>query len=144
MISFLTYGRSSDHVKSFRRDCFLERIPEKLYIELTNTFAQRYHFINGPQQGGPMRLAEYFLGINRSTVNELLRLVQKIIQGAQETSFPSTSLPDGFAPVVANLLPLEQQGGFTFGYFDAAITKDGLQVIEVQGLPTYHMTAAFG
>ncbi|NET35390.1 MAG: hypothetical protein F6K19_25760 [Cyanothece sp. SIO1E1] len=108
MTGFLTYGRSSDRVKSFRRDCFLERIPEGLYVELTNTLAQRYHFINGLRQGGRMRLAEYFLGVHRSMANELLRLLQKIIQGAQETRFPSTSLPDGFAPVISRTFVLSE------------------------------------
>lgn len=143
MVTLLEHIRSTDHVKSIRGDCYLERIPEDLYAELTGTLARRHHFANGPQRGGRMRMAEYFLGLHRSAADDLLRLVKQIIKGAQAKRFLAAPFPDGFAPPAANLVPLEQNGGFTFGYFDAALTEAGLQVIELQGLPTYHVTAAF-
>ena len=136
-------GRNIDHVSNRREDMFLERIPEDLYEDLIRTLTVRYGFVNGPQNGGRMRLAEYFLGIAKSTAGEFFQFVQDTIYEAMAHRLPGAVLPDGFALPAASLLPLEEQGGFSFGCFDAALTEKGLQLIEAQGLPTYHLTAAF-
>lgn len=136
-------ARHADHVENERGDCFLERIPRDVYAELTGELARRYHFVNGPATGGRLRLADYFLGVHRSLADELLGFVRHVIQQARAGSLAAAPVPLGFAPPLANLVPLEQQGGFTFGYFDAAVTRQGLRIIEAQAFPTYHVTAAF-
>ncbi len=75
--------------------------------------------------------------------DELLDLVRQILRESEAGVYPDVQLPAGFAPPPESLLPLERRGGASFGYFDAAVTADGLRVIEVQAFPTYHVTAAF-
>ena len=134
--------RSQDHVESKRQEVFLERIPDRVYEELVDLLSEKYHFVNGPENGGRMRLAEYFLGIRKTTAEHFLGFIRQIIERAQMKRFPAPQIPAGFASHSSNLLPLEQQGGFSFGYFDAAVTEEGLQLIELDAFTTYHMTAA--
>ncbi len=132
---------SADRVENRLGDCFLERIPESIYSELSRTLERRYRFINGPQRDGSLHLAEYFLGVRRRAADQLLAFVRQIIAHARAKRLLAASIPEGFAP--ANLGPFEHQGGFSFGYFDAAVTRQGLRIIEAQAFPTYHITAAF-
>lgn len=90
-----------------------------------------------------MHLAEYYLGISKATSDELYQFLKGTIDQAMARKLPGAPLPEGFDYPLSGLLTLEEQGGFTFGYFDAALTNDGLKLIEAQALPTYHFSAAF-
>ncbi len=87
-----------------------------------------------------MRLAEYFLGIAKSTAGEFFQFVQDTIHMAMANRLPGAPVPDGFGLPDASLMPLERQGGFSFGYFDAALSEKGLRLIEAQGLPTRQLS----
>ena len=43
---------------------FLQRISDKIYAESINFLSNEYHFLNGAENGGRMRLANYFVGIS--------------------------------------------------------------------------------
>ncbi|KPA12712.1 hypothetical protein MHK_007080 [Candidatus Magnetomorum sp. HK-1] len=130
--------RSHDHTKSQSGDVFLEKIPAPLYGELINLFESDYRFINGRR----MRIAEYFLGIRRSLADSFLRVIQGILNHSLLKNVSSTVVPDGFSGVNAHLLPFERKHGVSFAYFDAAITADGIKLIEFQGFSTYAVVCA--
>ncbi len=131
----MKYERSCDHAESRNGDAFLERMPEPVYRQLVEMFESEYHFINGEQ----MRIAEYFLGISGHLADILLHFVRHIIEKASLKQFPSAVIPDGFSPAQASMLPLEQNNGFSFAYFDAAITGEGMKIIEISAFPTYSL-----
>ncbi|MEM6454769.1 MAG: hypothetical protein AAF772_06710, partial [Acidobacteriota bacterium] len=140
-MSYATHHQ--DRVESRSGDLFLERIPEPIYADLVEELRRRYGFLNGPSDGGSMRIAEYFVGLRRTAADTFDRLVRAILHGAQAGRFPRLPLPEGFQPPDANLPPFDRARGIPFGYFDAAVTEDGLRIIEVQSNVTYAVTAAF-
>ncbi len=132
------YERSYDHIESRKRDLFLERIPAPVYQELIGYFESEYHFINGKR----MRISEYFLGIRRSLADLFLIFIQGILEKSLLGKNPPAVIPDGFSSLAANLLPFERNTGCSFAYFDAAIAKEGIKIIEFQGCSTYAVVCA--
>ena len=137
------HPRSHDHVESLSGDLFLERIPEPIYEDLVDHLRRRYGFLNGTPDGGRLRCSEYFLGLRRSASDGLLQCVQEMLHKAQLQEYPELPLPDGFEAPPENLSAFDREGGIPFGYFDAAVTAEGLRIIEVQSQVTYVLTAAF-
>lgn len=135
--------RSRDHVESLSGDLFLERIPESIYEDLVDNLRRRYGFRNGIPDGGRLRCSEYFLGLRRSAADGLLQCVQDMLRKAQAREYPVLPPPDGFRAPPENLSVFDQAGGIPFGYFDAAVTSEGLRIIEVQSQVTYVITSAF-
>ncbi len=129
------YERSQDHVQSRNSNIFLERIPEPVYNQLLDMLESDYGFINGEK----MHLAEYFLGISVNAAKSLLGFVRQAIKKAFLREFPAPAVPDGFSPISDMLLPHEQNNGFSFAYFDAAITVEGMEIIEINAFPTYSL-----
>ncbi|XOF32756.1 MAG: hypothetical protein ACL93V_12085 [Candidatus Electrothrix sp. YB6] len=125
--------RSNDHTESRTGQAFLERIPEPVYQELLETFAAAYGFINGKQ----LRMAEYFVGLHRSLADDLLSFIEKVTQEIRLNRLPLPAAPEGFAPAAENLLPFERKNCFSFAYFDAALTEQGIRIIEFQAFPTH-------
>ncbi|MCI5149124.1 MAG: hypothetical protein D3916_07025, partial [Candidatus Electrothrix sp. MAN1_4] len=125
-----------------QQDVFLQRIPDTVYQEMVETFARKYHFRNGLENGGKMRLANYFVGISASLAKSFNQFIAAIEQEAEDDRLPALQPPPGFAPQKENLLPIEQGGGFSMGSFDMAVTDEGLRNIEPQAVATYPVSAA--
>ncbi|RWX46009.1 hypothetical protein H206_00079 [Candidatus Electrothrix aarhusensis] len=123
-------------------DVFLQRIPDAVYQEIVDTFSEQYHFCNGLENGGRMRIANYFVGISAGLVHSFNQFIATIEQEATDDRLPAFQVPNGFAPQKENLLPTEQGGGFSMGSFDMAVTDDGLRNIEPQAVATYPVSAA--
>lgn len=121
---------------------FLRRIPDDIYTEATQFLKQEYHFLNGIENGGRMRLANYFVGISSDLANDFIHFIKQVITLTQNDEFPKTVLPEGFESSLDNLNSYEKSGSFSFGSFDMAVTKDSLQNIEFQAIATYPFTAA--
>lgn len=121
---------------------FLQRIPDEIYAEATAFLSTEYHFLNGVENGGKMRLANYFVGMNRNLSNEFIAFIEEVITKNQNGDFPTMDVPTGFGIKHENLIDFEKSGGFSFGSFDMAVTEDTLQSIEFQALATYPFTAA--
>ncbi len=121
---------------------FLQRIPDEIYTKTTSFLAEEYHFLNGVENGGRMRLANYFVGIPRSVANSIIDFIQEIIHKNSNDVFPNMDVPAGFDSQNKNLTDFEKTGQFSFGSFDMAVTNNKLQTIEFQGLATYPFTAA--
>ncbi|WPD23959.1 MAG: hypothetical protein SD837_05210 [Candidatus Electrothrix scaldis] len=127
---------------SMQGDVFLQKIPDAVYQEMVETFSRKYHFLNGLENGGRMRLANYFVGISASLARSFNKFITAIEQEAAGDRLPPFEPPPGFAPQKENLLPIEQGGGFSFGSFDMAVTDEGLRNIESQAVATYPISAA--
>ena len=111
------HARTHDYTESRNKLVFIERMPDSVYLELLKFFKTDYGFINGQRD----RMAEYLIWTG---------------------SFPPAVLPSGFSPIAGNLVPLEQKNGFSFAYFDAAVTEQGLRIVEFQAFPTHSVIAA--
>lgn len=120
------------------RECFIERIPDEIHQEMIDVFAKQYNFQNGDK----MRIANYYVGISRSLSDSFVDFIREVSQNISKDDFPSLEVLDGFAPQMENLLPIEQEGGFSLGSFDMAVTEQGLQNIEFQAVATYPISAA--
>ncbi|MCI5223269.1 MAG: hypothetical protein D3924_11490, partial [Candidatus Electrothrix sp. AR4] len=123
-------------------DIFLQRIPDDVYKKMTHTFSSKYHFRNGLENGGKMRIANYFVGISSALSDSFNQFIEEMEQGLSGESFPAFQPPNGFAPQDDNLLHTEQAGGFSLGSFDMAITDKGLRNIEFQAVATYPVSSA--
>lgn len=134
--------RSNEQVSSIRGDFFLEKIPDGVYDQMVAFLSEEYHFMNGIENAGKMRLADYFLGIKKETANLFLDFIEQTMSDSKTNHFPVAEMVEGFNGCFENLLPSEQEGDFSFGYFDAAITKEGLRIIEIEACTTYPITAA--
>ena len=51
---------------------FLQPISDKIHEEAVNLLSSEYNFLNGSENGGKMRLANYFVGISESLSNEFI------------------------------------------------------------------------
>ncbi len=120
----------------------LERIPDEVYDEITQYLVDKYHFLNGSENGGRMRLANYFVRIKKPLVEKFIDFIQEIVIKTQHNAFPKMTLPEGFESSEGNLTKHEKLGGFSFGSFDMAVTSTTLQSIEFQAIATYPFTAA--
>ncbi|MDU9050872.1 MAG: hypothetical protein Q3M30_18635 [Candidatus Electrothrix sp. Rat3] len=125
-----------------QQDVFLQRIPDAVYQEMVDTFSRKYHFLNGLENGGRMRIANYFVGISATLARSFNQFIAAIEQEATNDRLPAFQPPNGFAPQEENLLPTEQGGGFSMGSFDMAVTDKGLRNIESQAVATYPISAA--
>lgn len=125
-----------------QEDVFLQRIPDAVYQEMVDTFSEQYHFCNGSENGGKMRIANYFVGISARLANSFNQFIATIEQEAMDDRLPAFQVPNGFAPQEENLLPTEHGGGFSMGSFDMAVTDKGLRNIESQAVATYPISAA--
>ncbi len=123
-------------------DVFLQRIPDTVYQNIVDTFSQQYHFCNGLENNGRMRIANYFVGISASLAKGFNQFITSIEQEATNDRFPAFQTPNGFAPQKENLVPTEQGGGFSMGSFDMAVTDQGLRNIESQAVATYPISSA--
>lgn len=121
---------------------FLQRIPDEVYTEAVSFLTEEYHFLNGSDNGGRMRLANYFVGIQQRVADEFTAFIQEVITQSQNNSFPNIDLPLGFSSKTNTLTNFEKSGGFSFGSFDMAVANDSLQNIEFQAIATYPFTAA--
>ncbi|MDJ0601276.1 MAG: hypothetical protein QNJ37_20830 [Crocosphaera sp.] len=121
---------------------FLQRISDKIYGESVNFLSNEYHFLNGADNGGRMRLANYFVGISQSLADEFIDFINYVVTQAQNNHFPEITLPEGFGSQDKNLTDFEKMNKFSLGSFDMAVTEDGLQSIEFQAIATYPFTAA--
>jgi len=119
-------------------DVFLKRIPEAVYQQMVNMFANQYHFKNGER----MRIANYFVGISSALSADFVQFIKKMTDGLTNNQFPVLPTPNGFKPPLENLLPTEQKDGYSFGSFDMAVTENGLRNIEFQSVATYPISAA--
>ncbi|MFC5047229.1 hypothetical protein ACFSTE_08100 [Aquimarina hainanensis] len=125
------------------QDIFLQRIPEEVYTEMVTNFSKDYQFSNGEENGGNMRIANYFVGISRKLANDFVSFIREMQHKLTEGRFPQHQLPPGFKPVPRNLLAQEKNGnGFSFGSFDLAVSDIGLHNIEFQAVATYPISAA--
>ena len=123
-------------------DVFLQRIPDAVYQEIVDTFSEQYHFCNGLENGGRMRIANYFVGISTRLANSFNQFITTLEQEATDDRLPAFETPNGFAPQKENLLPTEHGGGFSMGSFDMAVTDEGLRNIEPQAVATYPISSA--
>lgn len=121
---------------------FLKRIPDAVYHQIADTLHTDYHFLNGAEQGGRMRLANYYVGIRRGLADLFVDFIQQVVDLYKHQQLPEVDLPAGFAPVPANMTEDETNGGFSLGSFDMAVTENALQSIEFQAIATYPFTAA--
>ena len=121
---------------------FLQRIPDEVYTEAVNLLGNEYYFLNGAENGGRMRLANYFVGISQSLADEFIAFIHNLIAQGINNDFPEITLPEGFGSQAENLTDLEKTNRFSFGSFDMAVTSDSLQNIEFQAIATYPFTAA--
>ena len=135
-------SQEKGRVKNKQGNVFLERIPAHVYRELIDLFSKQYHFQNGLENGGRMRIANYFVGISRSLSNSFVEFIETMCQGLREDKFPQMPTPKGFTSHPQNMLPTEWGTGFSLGSFDMAVTESGLQNIEFQAVPTYPISAA--
>ena len=119
---------------------FLEPIPPSVYREMEDILRRKFHFLNGAEQGGKMRLAEYFVGCKSSLAKQLFEFGEQLFSDLAIQ--PTEELPNGFTPPHENLSPLEQRGGAAFFHLDVAITEDGVKLVEFQAVPTYQVTGA--
>ncbi|MDJ0658320.1 MAG: hypothetical protein QNJ42_02400 [Crocosphaera sp.] len=120
---------------------FLQRISDKIYGEAVNLLSNEYYFLNGSENGGKMRLANYFVGISQNLSDEFIAFINHVVAQTKNNNFPKITLPEGFASQDKNLTDFEKTNQFSFGSFDMAVTEDGLQSIEFQGIATYPFTA---
>ncbi|MDJ0845848.1 hypothetical protein [Crocosphaera sp.] len=120
---------------------FLERISDQIYGEAVNLLSNEYYFLNGSENGGKMRLANYFVGISQSFSDEFIAFINHVVAQTKNNNFPEITLPEGFASQDENLTDFEKNNKFSFASFDMAITEDGLQSIEFQAIVTYPFTA---
>ncbi|MCI5209762.1 MAG: hypothetical protein D3910_13435 [Candidatus Electrothrix sp. ATG2] len=123
-------------------DVFLQRIPDTLYKEMVTTFSQQYHFDNGLENGGKMRIANYFVGISAKLAQSFNQFIEMIEQETRDGHLPDFQPPNGFASQEENLLSAELGGGFSMGSFDMAVTDKGLRNIESQAVATYPISSA--
>lgn len=121
---------------------FLQRIPDEVYAKVVTFLTEEYHFLNGVENGGRMRLANYFVGVPRSVADSFRDFIQEIITKNSNNFFPNLDVPIGFDTQNETLTDLEKTGDFSFGSFDMAVTDHQLQNIEFQALATYPFTAA--
>ena len=126
-------GNTSDRV-------FLQSIPEPIYAETVNLLRDEYHFLNGAENGGRMRLANYLVGISQSLADEFIAFINNVLVQTQNNDLPEVVLPQGFTSQAKNLTDFEKQNRFSLGSFDMAVTEDSLQSIEFQSLATYPFT----
>ncbi|MCI5131241.1 MAG: hypothetical protein D3904_06890 [Candidatus Electrothrix sp. EH2] len=135
-------AKETERIGAGQKDIFLQRIPDAIYQEMVNIFSRQYYFRNGLENGGRMRLANYFVGISARLAESFNQFIAAIEQEAASDRLPAFQPPKGFAPQQENLLPAEQGGGFSMGSFDMAVTDDGLRNIESQAVATYPVSAA--
>ena len=121
---------------------FLQRIPDEIYTEAVNLLSSEYYFLNGTENGGRMRLANYFVGISQPLVDQFIAFIHNLVAQAKNNDFPDITLPEGFGSQAKSLTDFEKTNRFSFGSFDMAITEDSLQNIEFQAIATYPFTAA--
>ncbi|MGK7942260.1 MAG: hypothetical protein AB4062_19295 [Crocosphaera sp.] len=121
---------------------FLQRISDEIYAESVNFLSHEYNFLNGVENGGKMRLANYFVGISQSLADNFIAFIDYVVGEIQNNDFPEITLPKGFASQDKNLTDFEKTNKFSLGSFDMAVTEDGLQSIEFQAIATYPFTAA--
>ncbi len=121
---------------------FLQRISDKVYEEAVNFLRNEYNFLNGAENGGRMRLANYFVGISQSLSDEFIAFINHVVRQTKNNDFPEITLPEGFGSQDENLTDFEKTNTFSFGSFDMGVTEDGLQSIEFQAIATYPFTAA--
>lgn len=129
-------------VQNKQGDVFLERIPDNVYKQMVNLFSDQYHFQNGTENDGRMRLANYYVGISRSLSDSFVQFIEEIKHGLQEDKYPQFPVPEGFNTHASNMLQTEVKGGWSFDSFDMAVTEEGLQNIEFQAVSTYPVSAA--
>ncbi len=137
-----TVKSAAHHTDTSKKDITLTRIPAPLYQQMVDLFSRKYHFKNGLENGGRMRLANYYVSISRKLSNTFCQFIEEIINGAQDHRYPPLLLPDGFRARSKQLLPTEAMGSFSFGSFDMAVTEAGLKNIEFQAVATYPISAA--
>ncbi len=121
---------------------FLERIPDEVYQKIIDEFSNQYHFKNGLENGGRMRIANYFVGISRELSNSFIQFIEEINSAVLENKYPHLPAPKGFQPHKDTLLPTELNGLFSFGSYDMAISENSLKNIEFQAVATYPVSAA--
>mgnify|MGYP001794703023 FL=1 len=121
-----------------RQDIYLKKIPDQLYQDIVDLFAQEYHLKNGEK----MRLANYYVGMSRSLANQFVQFIEEVKQGLTEEKHPNLAIPDGFQPHEGNLLSTEIGTDVSFASYDMAVTETGLQNIEFQAVATYPISAA--
>ncbi len=121
---------------------FLKRIPDEVYTKMIHLFSNEYHFQNGAENGGKMRINNYYVGIPRVLSDTFIAFINEMTEKLSLDQFPSLGTPEGFEPDSDTLLPTELEGGFSLGSFDMAVTDDGLQNIEFQSVATYPVSAA--
>ena len=120
---------------------FLKRIPDITYQKAVDYMANEYHFINGIENEGRMRLANYYVGIKKKLADQFVEFIHEVVDQIKNNKFPKAYLPKGFDNQVETLTDYEANGGFSFGSFDMAVTSNGLQVVEFQSIATYPFAA---
>ncbi|HAC65057.1 MAG TPA: hypothetical protein DCF68_16400 [Cyanothece sp. UBA12306] len=83
-------------------EIFLERISDKIYTESVSFLRNEYHFLNGAEDGGRMRLANYFVGISQRLADEFIAFINHVVAQTKNNNFPEITLPEGFASQFAN------------------------------------------
>ena len=134
--------KQNTQATSIDSDIFIERIPVEIYEQMMETFSKAYHFQNGIENGGRMRIANYYVGISRSLADTYVQFIREIQQGLADNKYPAFPTPEGFQPHVENLLQTELENSCSFASYDMAVTENGLQNIEFQALATYPISAA--
>ena len=123
-------------------DVFIQPIPRDIYQEAVNFLCSEYRFLNGVENAGRCRLANYFVGIKSSLANQFVDFINEIIGLDQNGKFPKVTLPEGFDSHKKTITAFEANGGFSFGSFDMAVTERGLKNIEFQAIATYPFTSS--
>ncbi|WBX73225.1 hypothetical protein PG913_10195 [Tenacibaculum pacificus] len=119
-------------------DILLEKIPDHIYNNMINIFADKYHFKNGEQ----MRISNYFVKISRSLSDNFVQFIDEVTNQLNDNKYPKIPTPNGFKPHSENLLNEELNNGFSLGSFDMAVSNNGLENIEFQSVATYPISAA--
>lgn len=129
-------------MKQNQQHIFIQRIPDTVYSKIVDVLHKKYHFSNGLEQGGRMRLCNYFVGISRATAHQFIAFIDYSLKKYQDHTFPKIDLPLGFNSHHQTLNRYEKTGAFSFGSYDMAVTENGLRHIESQAIATYPITAA--
>ncbi len=118
--------------------CFIRKIPDATYLALVAEFEKLYHFQNGDR----MQIANYYVGVKKSLVRPFVDFIHQVYAHSMQGVFPSYPSLTGFDALPETLNTVENNGGFTFGSFDMAVSAQGLRNIEFQAVATYPISAA--
>jgi len=123
------------------KNIFIQRIPDEIYAKAVDILAKKYHFLNGIENGGKMRLANYFVGVHSRLAEKFIAFIHHVIEQSQNAALSQVIVPEGFESAFENLTDFEKTGKFSFASFDMAVTENGLKNIEFQAIATYPFTA---